>query len=148
MSTPTSSDSIALRDMWRALVRGSWQTLAVVPAEAGASAAAVGRVFSGLADAAGAGRFELVAAEGASAGDGTRLATAFGAPTSPGVRRVATVDPLVVSLSGIPLAMAADAVLLVVRLDAPEPASVQSTLGILGAERVLGYVAVGAPRPA
>jgi hypothetical protein len=147
MSQSTVPDSIALRDMWRVLGRGPWQTLAVVPTDAGTSALAMTQVLMRMAEAGGSSRFELVAAEEASVEEGARLASAFRTPGPPGVRRVATVAPPVLSLAGIPLAMAADAVLLVVRLGSVDPASVRSTLDIVGAQRVLGYVAVGPSHP-
>jgi hypothetical protein len=106
------------------------------------------KALSEMMEARGDRRFELVAAEGATVADGARLASTFRGALSPGVRRVATVDPPVHSLAGIPLAMAADALLLVVRLGGADPAAVRRTLDIVGAGRVLGYVALNGPRPA
>jgi hypothetical protein len=147
MSKPTTPESIALREMWRAVVRGHWETLALVPADAGSSARAVSKALSEMSEAGGGHRFEFVPAEGASVEDGARLASAFRSPAQPGVRRVATVDPPVVNLAVIPLAMAADAVILVVQLGAADQASVRNTLDIVGHQRVLGFVAVGESKP-
>jgi len=59
-----------------------------------------------------------------------------------GARAVVAVDSLMQSLGGTPLVRDADAVLLVVRLGVSNFDSVQSTIDIVGRERILGAVAL------
>ena len=53
---------------------------------------------------------------------------------------VVVVDPVVQSATGVPVAMAADAVLLVVALGHTEQAAVQRTIELVGRERIIGAV--------
>ena len=77
-------------------------------------------------------------------GDGDRLARQIVDGCSAGRRIVAFIDPIIESLSGVPLVRAADSVLLVVHVDSPDVESLSSTLSIVGVERVVGSVAVPA----
>ena len=59
---------------------------------------------------------------------------------SGGSRAVAAVDSLMKSLGGVPLVRDAEAVLLVVRLGSSNFEYVQSTIDVVGRERIIGAV--------
>jgi hypothetical protein len=72
--------------------------------------------------------------------EGERHAVALASLIARGVRAVMAVDSLMQSLGGVPLVRDADGVLLVVRPGASDLDSVQSTIEIVGRERILGTV--------
>ena len=128
--------------MWLSLIRGDWSSLVVIPASAGASAKAVTAALGEIAGIEDVERFKIVDAVGASVAEGARLANDLAAAVASGTRAVAAVDPLVQSLSGVPLIMGADAALLVVELGVTDFDSVRSAIDIIGRHRILGTVAL------
>lgn len=131
-----------LQQMWRSLMRGSWTSIVVVPTDARIPQ---GVVVGALRDAAAfhhMERFQIVDAAGASPAQGERLAQQVASAVAGGARAVVAVDSLMESLGGIPLVRDADAALLVVRLGVSNYDSVQSTVDIVGRERILGTVAL------
>jgi hypothetical protein len=139
------SPGAALREMqqmWLSLMRGSWSSIAIVPTDPGTSARVVIGALLGAAHQDDVGRFEIIDAEGASAAHGERLAQHLASVVARGARAVVAVDSLMQSLGGVPLVRDADATLLVVRLGTSSFDSVQSTIDIVGRERILGAVAL------
>lgn len=59
-----------------------------------------------------------------------------------GSRVVVVVDSVMRSLSGIPIIRASQEVLLVVRVGHGDPDGLNSTIGIVGADRIMGTVAI------
>ncbi len=131
-----------LRQLWLSLIRASWSSVAVVPVEPGASARTVTRALIETARLHELGAFKLIDAQGASIADGDRLVKELASSLKDGGRVVIAVDSLMESLGGIPLVMAADAALLLVRLGTSDFASARSTIDIIGRERILGCVAL------
>lgn len=129
-----------LQEMWLSLMRGNWSSLVVVPTDPDISARAVTGVLVDVAASHEVGRFELIDAVGASVPAGERLAQDLASVVASGSRAVAAVDSLIRSLAGIPLVRDAEAALLVVRLDQSSYDNVQSTIEIVGRERILGAV--------
>ncbi len=132
--------------MWLSLVRASWSSMVVVPTDPGSSAKAVTQALLEMERLDDFGPFRIVDAEGASPVSGEQLARDVAAAVAGGARAVVSVDPPVQSLGGIPLIRDADAALLVVRLGVSNFDSVQSTIDIVGRERILGAVTLP-PRP-
>jgi hypothetical protein len=128
--------------MWRSLLHGSWSSIVVVPTEPGTSARVVIAALVEAAHQENVGRFEIIDAEGASAAHGERLAQQVASVVAGGARAVIAVDSLMQSLGGTPLVRDADAALLVVRLGESNYDTVQSTIDIVGRERILGAVAL------
>ena len=141
-SVPPGAAHREMQQMWLSLMHGSWSSIVVVPTDPGLSAKVV---IGALLDAArqdDVGRFDVIDAEGASAAHGERLAQELASVVGRGARAIAAVDSLMQSLGGTPLVRDADAVLLVVRLGVSNFDSVQSTIDIVGRERILGAVAL------
>jgi hypothetical protein len=139
-SVPLGAAHREMQQMWLSLMHGSWSSIAVVPTDPGLSAKVV---IGALLDAArqdDVGRFDVIDAEGASAAHGERLAQELASVVARGARAIVAVDSLMQSLGGTPLVRDADAVLLVVRLGVSNFDSVQSTIDIVGRERILGAV--------
>lgn len=132
--------------MWLSLVRASWSSMVVVPTDPGSSAKAVTQALLEMVRLDDFGPFRIVDAEGASPVSGEQLARDVAAAVAGGARAVVSVDSPVQSLGGIPLIRDADAALLVVRLGVSNFDSVQSTIDIVGRERILGAVTLP-PRP-
>ncbi len=141
-AVPADTVRHELRQMWLALMRGSWSSLVVVPTDPGLSARVVIGALVEAAHRDDVGRFQVIDAEGASAAHGERLAQDLASVVATGARAVVAVDSLMQSLGGTPLARDADAALLVVRLGVSNYDTVQSTIDIVGRERILGAVAV------
>lgn len=131
-----------LEQMWSSLLRGSWSSLAVVPADQGISAKVVTKALSEAVRAHGGGALAMIDATGASVAEGALLAKELASTIGAGSRAVVTVDSLMESLGGVALVRDVEAVLLVVRLGASNFDSVQSTIDIIGPGRILGSVAL------
>jgi hypothetical protein len=131
-----------LQQMWLSLMRGNWNSIAVVPTDPGISAKAVTDALVQAARLNDLGEFTIFDAAGASIPDGTRIAREVAAAVAAGSRAVIAVDSLMQSLGGIPLVRDADAALLVVRLGSSNFDSVQSTIDIVRPGRIVGSVAL------
>lgn len=126
--------------MWLSLMAGGWSSLVVVPTDPGFSARVVTGVLVEVAASNDLGPFHIIDALGASPATGEQLAQELAAVVASGSRAVAAVDSLMQSLGGVPLVRDAEAVLLVVRLGSSNFEYVQSTIDIVGRERILGAV--------
>jgi hypothetical protein len=133
-----------LQQLWLSLMRGTWSSIAVVPADPGTSSREVTSALSDIALLHDLTPFKVFDANNASIADAERIARERAAAIAEGMRTVTAVDSLLSSLSAVSLVMAADAVLLVVRLGASEQASLHSTIDMIGRERILGCVALPA----
>jgi hypothetical protein len=133
-----------LERLWRALLTTSWRCLVVVPADPSTSVDSVLGALRSVLSAEGSQPIDLLDGRGASMGDGGRLAQQVLEGGSMGRRVIAFIDPITQSLAGVPLVRAADSVLLIVQIDSPDVESLSSTLSIVGADRVVGAVAVPA----
>lgn len=137
---PAATSRRELQQMWLSLMRGSWASIVVVPTDSGIPAR---EVVDALLEAAAhheMGRFQIIDAIGVSLPVGERLAQEMSSVVASGSRAVAAVDSLMQSLSGAPLVREAETALLVVRLDQSSYDNVQSTIEIVGRERILGAV--------
>ena len=130
-----------LQRLWSAVARRDWSSLVLVPVSPGAAAKVlaagmleIGELFRP--------RPKLFDGQGAQLADGPRLAVEMKEYAGGGGTAIATVDPVVSSLAGIPLVLAADAAVLVVRLGEADLPNAQSTIEIVGRDRILGCVAV------
>ena len=128
-----------LQQMWLSLMRGDWSSLVVVPTDADIPAR---DVVAALQEGAASrmGRFRVIDAVGVSTDDGERLAREMAAVVAGGTRVIVPVDSLMQCLSGAHLVRDAEAALLVVRLGASNLKYVQSTIDLVGRERILGAV--------
>lgn len=141
-SQPQDATARDLEDMWRALLSGSWSSLAVVPADHGTNVGLVTGSFQAVSARHGGRLLHLIDAQGASMPQGEALTRTLVAAVKSGARVVVVVDSLMQSLSGVPLLRQSEVVLLVVRVTPSDPDGLRSTIDIVGRERILGSVAV------
>lgn len=141
-TAPPGSALGDLRQMWLSLVRGSWSSLVVVPTDPEISARVVTGALAEVAAHHDVGPLRIIDALGASPATGDQLAQQMSSAVAGGARAVVAVDSLIRSLGGVSLVRDAEAALLVVRLGTANFEHVQSTIDIVGRERILGAVTV------
>ncbi len=123
-----------------AVLRGEWTTVALVATD---PSAPVRPLADALADVSRAYRLRplrIVDAAGASPAHVGHLQDELSASRAGEGRVAVVVDDLRKSPGGVPLAVQADAVVLVVRLGATALGDVEETVELVGRERVLGCV--------
>lgn len=140
--TPPGAALRELQQMWLSLMRGSWSSIVVVPTDPDTSVSAVTGALVDVAQIHQLDPFQIIDAAGAAVGHGERLAQEMASVVGSGTRAVVAVDSLMQSLAGVPLVRDAEAALLVVRLGVSNFDYVQSTIDIVGRERILGAVAL------
>ncbi|MCI0669384.1 MAG: hypothetical protein L0Y64_02865 [Myxococcaceae bacterium] len=131
-----------LQQLWFATLRTSWSSLVVMDTHPGGGALEVAKA---LADVGGVQRgsdVRLIEATGAELGRAASIISEMTTHVLNGGLAVAAVDPVVQSQTGVPIAMAADAVLLVVTLGRTGLDAVERTVELVGRERILGCVAL------
>jgi len=138
-ATPISRE---LQQLWLQLVRSEWSSLVLIPTEPGTSARSVAGALVDMALFYDLGEFKIIDALGASLQDGVRLAKDLAAAVAKGSRVVVSVDAPMQNGGAMPLVMAAEAALLLVRLGASEVESTRSIIEIVGRARVIGAVAL------
>jgi hypothetical protein len=135
-----------LQKLWFAVTRQPWSSLVVMDTaqDGGARQVAqalcqVGTLYRGAA-------VKLMDVQGADLSRAVPSITEMTSHVLEGGLVVVVTDPVVHNATGVPVAMAADAVLLVVTLGETEQAAVQRTLELVGRERIVGVVTLqGAP---
>jgi hypothetical protein len=135
----------ALQQLWFATLRAEWRSLVIVPAHADSSALPVAKALAAVGTVHLGSAVEVVDGSRSTLEGASAVAGQMNAKVSAGVRAIVPVDPLVTSLAGLPIALAADAVLLAVALGRGDLRSARKTLELLGEAKVLGAVAI---RPA
>jgi hypothetical protein len=155
--TDASSEALAsipveLQELWWTLMRRNWRSLAIVPTEPGISALAFANEFASIGKAMRGTTVSVVNGENL---DLARAAPLFAllldqlptqSATSSGTtetRTVVVLDAVVTNPLSVQLAQSADGVLLIVNVGASTTTSVETTVRLLGRERVLGAVMVG-----
>ena len=139
---PSGLPSRPLQQLWFATLRTEWRSLVVVPAHAGASAFPVARALAAVGTVHTGETVELVEGGAISLEESRGIVEQMRAKLAGGGRAVVAIDPLVSSLSGLPVALAADAVLVCVTLGVADLASARRTIELLGEGRILGAVAL------
>ncbi len=131
----------AIQRLWSSVSRREWSSLVLVPVSPNCSAKAIaagmleiGQLFRP--------RPKLFEGEGVQLPDGPKVAEAMKEYAAGGGTAIASVDPVVSSLAGIPVVLAADVAVLVVPLGEADLGSARSTIEIVGRERILGCVAM------
>lgn len=135
----------ALQQLWFATLRTEWRSLVIVPAHADGSAAPVAKALAAVGAVHLGSAVEVVDAGHVSLEGASAVAQQMRAKVAAGARAIVPVDSLVTSLAGLPIALAADAVLVAVALGVGDLRSARKTLELLGEGKVLGAVAI---RPA
>jgi len=138
----TSVGERDIQRLWSSVCRKDWGSIVLVPASPGTSAKAIAQGMLQIGELFRP-RPKVFDTEGAGIPDGPRLAAEMKEYASGGGTAIAAVDPVVSSLAGIPVVLAADAAVLVVRLGEADLGNALSTIEIVGRDRILGCVAVG-----
>jgi hypothetical protein len=132
--------SEALRRIWAAADERKCRSLLVVPTSDVDPAFDVAQCLAASREALDAAPAGLLDARGCSLSEASRLVLELSEQASHGRHVVGVVDPFPVSRVGIPLALASDAVLLCVTLEAARLDAVRQARGAVDPERVLGCV--------
>jgi hypothetical protein len=147
MSGPAKNDGSApisreLQQLWLQIVRSPWSSLVVIPTEPGTSGRMVTSALAGMTDFYDLGHLRIVQAQGASLQDGVRIAKELTSAGPMGERVVAAVDYPMENGGAMPVIMAAEAAILIVRLGSSSIDSTRTIINIAGRERVLGTIAL------
>jgi hypothetical protein len=128
-------------DLWFKLIRLDWSTLAVVPGHRLGSGLTLACALSEVGSAVSQHRVELLSAEG----DDLVPTTSWIFPRQENDRfkRIIALDPIVVNPMVIPVAQAAQAVLIVVERGAADLGAVRRTVESIGRKHITGCVMIG-----
>jgi len=137
MSAATKSE---LRQMWLALMREPWTSMAVVPSDRGVPLESVMGVAAELADL---NQCHVAEARGLSVADSVKLNQKIEQVVVGGSRAIVAVDPLTESLAAITIATQASCALVVVKLGVSQMDSVKTAAAIVGPARLAGTVVIG-----
>lgn len=135
-----SSGPSQLHQQLLTCLKGSWHSLVVVPAQPGLS---VRRVADALVDVSGLVRgspAKLFAAEGLELAGASRVIVDMTSQVEAGGLAIVSLESVVRRQSGIPIAMAADAALLMVHLGLTSTENAKKTVALIGPEKFLGAV--------
>jgi hypothetical protein len=141
-TTPKSSVPRKLQQMWLQLVHAKWSSLVVVPTEPSASARPITGALAEMVPFYELGEFNVVDGIGISYQDASRLAKEIPSLVSEGARVVVAVESPLENAAAVPLVMAADSALLLVRLGASGVKPTRTIIDIVGRERIVGAVTV------
>jgi hypothetical protein len=124
-----------------AVLRAGWSALTVVADDA-AAARPLAAALVEVARTFRLGAVRALEADGAGAAEVAQLVDELAAARQAGGRALVTVDHPLVNPAGAPLLVAADAVVLAVRLGVSRFDAVRHSIALAGRERVLGCVIV------
>jgi hypothetical protein len=137
----SSVPSPELQRLWFALERRGWAFLTVVPSQPGGPALeAATAILEAGAPYAYSQKIHLQDATGISPGDAPRLVLEIRKRIEQGERVVVVLDSLLTHPASLPLALAADGVLLCVALGETEFGAARKTMEYVGHERFVGSV--------
>ncbi|GEN11263.1 hypothetical protein MFU01_63000 [Myxococcus fulvus] len=133
--------SPALQRLWFALERTGWNFLTVVPAHPGAPALeAATAILEAGAPYAATQKIHLDDAIGLSPAEAPRRVLELRERVARGERVVAVIDSVLTRPASLPVALAADGVLLCVTLGETDFGSARKTMEFIGPERFVGSV--------
>ena len=133
--------SVDLQQLWFACLRRPWSSLVVMPANAEGSALAVARALADIGALHRNRPVRLINAGGLDVAGAARVILEMSPRTTANELTVVCTDSVLDNQAGIPLCLAADAVLLVVDLDQAEMSSARRTIGLVGPAKFIGAVA-------
>ena len=143
-----SREAQALQHLQQQLLgclRSPWQSLVLVPAQPGWSAAALGDALANAAWLVRGKEAKVFSAQGFDVAGASRIIVDIDAHVASGGLAVTVIDPVVSRQVGIPIALAADGVVLCVHLGQTTIANARKTIELIGAQKFLGAVTVEPP---
>jgi hypothetical protein len=129
-----------VQELWYALQRLSWLSLALVPAHGEGSGAAVARALAEVGSALRATKVHCFDAEGSDSESVVRCIVDIRAFTRREEPVLVPVDPPTVNPTSISVVRSVDAALLVIEPGRSDLGSARKTLELLGPDRVVGSV--------
>jgi hypothetical protein len=129
-----------LQQLWFATIRREWASLVIIPADANASSAPIAQALAEVAQLHRGDSVRLFSARGAQLGASARLIMDMTTHTTSGGLAIVALDPVVTNQAGIPLALSADAALLVVQMGASTLDAARRTIELVGKDRFVGCV--------
>ncbi|MBE2248977.1 MAG: hypothetical protein IAE78_05450 [Myxococcus sp.] len=128
------------------VMRGTWQSLAVVPASPSMSASAFAEAVVEVARLARGAPAKLFLTEGLEKAGVSKLIVELSQHVDQGGLAVVCVESVISQQAGVPLAMVCDAALLVVHLGVTRKEDAEGTVGIIGKQKFLGAVTIESMR--
>jgi len=140
-----------VRDVWLATLRSHWKSLALVPASPGGSVVELGRALSELGTLMRGRPVPLMSAVDLSLGTlaqftealSRQAGKAIGATSDEDQRVIVAISSVVSEPLGVAVALACDAILLVIELGKSDIESARKTVEVIGAERFIGSLTIG-----
>lgn len=127
-------------------LRGDWHSLVVVPASPGMSAASIGAALADAGNLVRGQQAKLFSTEGLEMPGVSKVIVDMTTHLGTGGLSIVVVDPVVHTQTGVPVALAADAALLVVHLGATKLDDARRTVELIGAPKFIGAVTVESTR--
>ena len=130
-----------MQQLWFACLRRPWSSLVVMPAHAEGSVLAVAQALAEIGAIYLNRPVKLFDARGLTVAEAAKVILEISPRSEERKFTVIPADSVLANHAGVPLCLAADAVLLVVDLANTEMASARRTIDLIGASRVIGVVA-------
>ncbi len=135
-----------LQQLWFSCAKHSWSSLVVVPVQPGRSARVIARALSDIGMLhKGTSSVAIVGAEGFDLRQASNVIVQMTTLAGAGSQVIVSVDPVLTNQAGIPIALAADAALLVVDLGDTSTADARRTLELIGEQKFIGAVTIAPP---
>jgi hypothetical protein len=125
-------------------LKGDWQSMVVVPAGPGQSAAVIANALVEVSTLVRGKQAQLFSTEGLSVGEVSKVIVDMMQHIGAGGLAIASVDSLIAAQAGIPVTMATDVALLVVHLGKTDTEDARRTVELVGNTKFLGAVTVEA----
>lgn len=132
--------SAELQQLWFATLNRPWSSLVVVPAHPGMSSLFVARALAEVGGVHRSSPIRVISAEGIDMGGASRLIIEMTSTVAQGGLVIVAIDSVVTNPTGIPVSLAADAVLMCVALGQSDFKSARKTVELIGKDRFLGTV--------
>ncbi len=131
-----------LQELWFSLLRQGWSTLVIMPAHRGGTSLELTQSLAEVGRAHRGSRPMVIDARTAELGQAASLISEMTTHAANGGLVLVAANAVLENQVGIPLVLAANAVLLSVTLGQTDVPSVERTLELVGRQRVLGCVTV------
>lgn len=141
----SKQQSAGARELYQQLLtclRGSWHSLAVVPAAPQLSASVVASALVDVSNLVRGQQARLFSAEGLEMVGVSKIIVDVTHHVDDGGLAIVTVDSVVAKQTGIPMTLAADAALLVVHLGATRMEDARRTVELIGEKKFIGAVTI------
>lgn len=139
---PLKLDSIEIQRLWFALVKRPWRSLVLAAANPGGNSWEIAEALAEVGQLHWGTTIKLMDAEGAALTESAALVAEMTTCAAAGKPVFVAVGSLVENLAGVPLAHAADAVVLCVTLGTADFSSARRSVELIGADKILGCVAL------